>query len=133
MQQTIPSTLMDLILGAAGVGRPAAPASTTREHDAAVASAASIFKALGHEGRLRILCHLTAGECSVSQLENLIDARQSAVSQHLARLKADQLVRARRDGHTIYYSISDARIADLLRTFVVHGPGPQPGDQPPGE
>ncbi|MRX51216.1 metalloregulator ArsR/SmtB family transcription factor [Paracoccus sp. S-4012] len=107
---------MDLVRGA-GKTREAQAPGLARE--VAVAEAAAIFKALGHEGRLRILCHLAGGECSVSQLENLIDARQSVVSQHLARLRADQLVQFRRDGQTIYYSIRDARVADLLQAFVI--------------
>lgn len=120
MQQIAPFTLMDLVLAAGEDRLVLNPFSTPREQQRAVSSAAGVFKALGHEGRLRILCHLAVRECSVSELENLIDARQSVVSQHLARLKADQLVLARREGHTIYYSIGDERIADLLRAFVVH-------------
>ena len=129
MNQIATTTLMDLVLGARDRGG-AAVAPRVAEKDRAVASAAVIFKALGHEGRLRILCHLTAGEHSVSQLENLIDARQSVVSQHLARLRADRLVQFRREGQTIYYSILDQRVADLLRGFAIcNGEGAPPGSQ----
>ncbi len=69
--------------------------------------AASFLKALSHEGRLMILCHLSAGEKSVTALEDLLGARQAAVSQHLARLRNEGLVTARRDGKVIYYSIKD--------------------------
>ncbi len=77
-------------------------------------AAASFLKALGHEGRLMILCHLTSGAKSVTELETLLSSRQSAVSQQLARLRLEGLVTARRQGQTIYYSISDARVADTV-------------------
>lgn len=69
--------------------------------------AASFLKSLAHEGRLMILCHLGDGEKSVGQLEALLDMRQAAVSQMLARLRDVGLVATRRDGKTIYYSLAD--------------------------
>lgn len=77
--------------------------------------AAAFLKALSHEGRLMILCHITEGEKSVTELEELIGARQSAVSQQLARLRIEGLVSARRDGKAIYYSIADERVRALVR------------------
>ncbi len=72
------------------------------------ATAASNFlKAISHEGRLMILCHLVTGEKSVTELEDLLSARQAAVSQQLARLRIEGLVTPRRDGKTIYYSLTD--------------------------
>jgi len=76
--------------------------------------AAEFLRALGHEGRLMILCHLVTGEKSVSELEALLGARQAAVSQQLARLRHEGLVRTRRAGKTIYYSLADARTERLL-------------------
>lgn len=76
--------------------------------------AAEFLRALGHEGRLMILCHLVTGEKSVSELEALLGARQAAVSQQLARLRHEGLVRTRRDGKTIHYSLADARAERLL-------------------
>jgi ArsR family transcriptional regulator len=76
--------------------------------------AAEFLRALGHEGRLMILCHLVTGEKSVSELEALLGARQAAVSQQLARLRHEGLVRARRDGKAIFYSLADARAERLL-------------------
>ncbi|HMO08367.1 MAG TPA: metalloregulator ArsR/SmtB family transcription factor [Paracoccaceae bacterium] len=73
-------------------------------------TASAFLKALGHEGRLTILCHLTGGAKSVTELENLLDQRQAAVSQQLARLRLEGLVSARREGHAIFYSISDERV-----------------------
>lgn len=72
--------------------------------------AADFLKALAHEGRLMILCHLSTGEKSVTELERLLDTRQAAVSQQLARLRLEGLVTARRDGKAIFYSIEDPRV-----------------------
>ncbi len=77
--------------------------------------AAAFLKAMSHEGRLMILCHIAEGEKSVTELEDLIGARQSAVSQQLARLRIEGLVVARRDGKAIYYAIADARVRALVR------------------
>ncbi len=76
--------------------------------------AATFLKALGHDGRLTILCHLLDGPKSVTQLENLLSARQAVVSQQLARLRYEGLVSARRDGQAIYYSILDPKVRDML-------------------
>ena len=76
--------------------------------------AAAFLKALSHEGRLMILCHILEGEKSVTELEELIGARQSAVSQQLSRLRLEGLVVTRRDGKAIYYSIADARVKSLV-------------------
>ena len=70
--------------------------------------ASELLKALAHESRLMILCILAEGEKSVSELEELLSLRQPTVSQQLARLRADGLVSTRRDGKTIYYSLSNA-------------------------
>lgn len=80
-------------------------------------AAADLMKAVAHEGRLMILCHLMAGEKSVSELEELIGARQAAVSQQLARLRLEGLVRSRRDGKAIYYSIGDEKALRLIKSL----------------
>lgn len=77
-------------------------------------AAAGFLKALSHEGRLMILCHLTTGEKSVTELENLLDSRQAAVSQQLARLRLEGLVSCRREGKAIYYSIADDRARRMI-------------------
>ena len=79
--------------------------------------AAGLLKALGHEGRLMILCYLSEGECSVTELETRLGLRQAAVSQQLARLRAEGLVGCRREGKAIYYSIADKRAAELVKTL----------------
>ena len=77
-------------------------------------SATDFMKALAHEGRLMILCHLVKGEKSVTELENLLSSRQAAVSQQLARLRLEGLVNSRRDGKTIYYSLGDKKAAQMI-------------------
>jgi len=74
--------------------------------------AADFLKALAHENRLMILCILSQGEKSVSELEHMLSLRQPTVSQQLARLRADGLVATRRDGKTIHYSLAseEARV-----------------------
>jgi ArsR family transcriptional regulator len=76
--------------------------------------AAAFLKALAHEGRLMILCHLQAGEKSVTELETLLESRQAAVSQQLARLRLEGLVSCRRDGKTMYYAIRDPKVARAI-------------------
>lgn len=83
--------------------------------------ASALLKAMGNERRLLILCHLAVGERSVGELEKLVDLSQSALSQHLARLRHDGLVRTRRSAQNIYYSLDgdDARsvMATLHRIY----------------
>lgn len=77
-------------------------------------TAATFLKAISHEGRLLILCHLVSGEKSVTELEKLLSARQAAVSQQLARLRLEGLVTTRREGKVIYYSLADERPRRVL-------------------
>lgn len=67
-------------------------------------AASSYLKALSNQTRLLILCHLIPGERSVTELEHLLQTRQATVSQHLARLKLDGLVKVRRKGKAAYYT-----------------------------
>ena len=68
--------------------------------------ASDVLKAMASETRLKILCALSGGELSVNQLVELTDQSQSAVSQHLAKLRAAGLVESRRDAQTIFYRCS---------------------------
>ncbi|MFV0333035.1 MAG: ArsR/SmtB family transcription factor [Tropicimonas sp.] len=91
--------------------------TTAEEFDRIASSAtkaSSFLKAISHEGRLMILCHLVSGEKSVTELEKLLSARQAAVSQQLSRLRLEGLVQPRRDGKTIYYSLTDDRPRQVL-------------------
>jgi ArsR family transcriptional regulator len=76
--------------------------------------ASNFLKAISHEGRLMILCHLATGEKSVTDLESLLSARQAAVSQQLSRLRLEGLVTPRREGKTIYYRLTDERSRQIL-------------------
>jgi len=95
-----------------------------REFDALAANArqaCKFLKTLSHEARLLILCFLIEGEKSVSEIEQLLKLRQPAVSQQLARLRADRLVETRRDGKNIYYSLARKEVREIIaalhRTF----------------
>ncbi len=79
--------------------------------------ASELLKALSHETRLLILCLLSEGEKAVSELEATMKMPQAAVSQQLARLRLDGLVKARRDGRMIYYSISDREVSSVVETL----------------
>ena len=76
--------------------------------------ASDLLKALSHEARLVILCLLIGGEKSVSEIEGLLGLRQPAVSQQLARLRADNLVETRRDGKNIHYSIARPEVVEII-------------------
>lgn len=78
------------------------------------ARATAFLKALAHEGRLMILCHLASGERSVGELEGLLQLRQAAVSQMLARLRDEGLVTTRRDGKAVFYSLQDGNTAQVI-------------------
>lgn len=91
--------------------RPIANASELLEQ----AQAASAFlKAVSHEKRLVILCQLVDAEKTVTELEQLLNMSQPAVSQQLARLRADGLVDMRRDGKNIYYSLARPEVRELI-------------------
>ena len=76
--------------------------------------ASEFLKALSHQARLVILCLLVEGEKSVTEIEQLLSLRQPAVSQQLARLRADKLVETRRDGKNIYYSLTRPEVRDII-------------------
>ena len=77
-------------------------------------NATEFLKALAHEGRLMILCHLAAGEKSVTELEDLLNARQAAVSQQLARLRHAGFVTCRREGKAMYYTLPEGAVRDMI-------------------
>lgn len=81
------------------------------------ARASAFLRAVANANRLMILCELKDGERSVSALESVVPLTQSALSQHLAKLRAEGLVSTRREAQTIYYSLADDRIARLIDTL----------------
>lgn len=79
--------------------------------------ASALLKAMANERRLLILCYLGLNERSVGELERSVGLSQSALSQHLARLRGDGLVSTRRDGQTIYYSLRGTEARRVLATL----------------
>ncbi len=77
--------------------------------------AAGLMRALSHSARLKVLCELSGGERSVGELVGASHLSQSAMSQHLARLREDGLVATRRDAQTIYYRLCDVRVERLVK------------------
>ena len=93
------------------------PAEELRVH---AGEATRLLKALANESRLMILCNLTEGELTVGQLNEFIPLSQSALSQHLALLRRDGLVKTRRQAQTIYYSLADgpaSRVIEILHVI----------------
>jgi ArsR family transcriptional regulator, virulence genes transcriptional regulator len=79
---------------------------------------AAMLRALANERRLMILCKLVEwGEASVTSLADAVGLSQSALSQHLAKMRAEGLIAFRRDGQTLWYRIADRRIEDLFATL----------------
>jgi DNA-binding transcriptional ArsR family regulator len=85
---------------------------TSRSEDAA-----DLLKAMANSHRLLILCELHKGECTVSALEAVVPLSQSALSQHLARLREAGVVATRREAQSIYYSLADRRVSSLIGTL----------------
>jgi len=104
--------LDDLMRLATAVAERAEPRSHLGTLASRARDASLFLKAMAHPNRLMILCFLCEGERSVSELEQLLALRQPTVSQQLARLREDGLVKTRRQGKTIYYSLAgnDVRI-----------------------
>ncbi|MGJ4889498.1 ArsR/SmtB family transcription factor [Bradyrhizobium sp. HKCCYLS3077] len=95
--------------------------------EAAADQASDLLKALSNRHRLLIICQLVDVERSVGELAASLGLRDSTVSQHLALLRKDGLVIARRDGQTIYYSISSEPAREVLKTlYQVYCAAPPP-------
>ncbi len=86
-----------------------------REDD--IESAAALMGMLASEARLQILCRLVDGERSVGDLARLCDIPQPTMSQQLKRLKEAGLVEGRREGQTIYYSVTGREVAAVLEVL----------------
>ncbi|MEW6167648.1 MAG: metalloregulator ArsR/SmtB family transcription factor [Pseudomonadota bacterium] len=82
--------------------------------------AAALLKSLANPHRLAILCVLGEGELSVGALNERVPLSQSALSQHLAVLRAEGLVSTRRESQTIYYSVRPGPALDILRVLHAH-------------
>jgi ArsR family transcriptional regulator, virulence genes transcriptional regulator len=84
---------------------------------AAADQASELLKALANRHRLLIVCQLIEKERSVGELAALLKLRDSTVSQHLALLRKDGVVTARRDGQTIWYAIGNPPVRELIGTL----------------
>jgi len=85
--------------------------------EAAADEASRLLRALANPSRLMVLCHLSQGELSVSAMQELVGLGQSALSQHLARMREEGLVATRREGQTIYYSLASDEVRRLIATL----------------
>lgn len=79
--------------------------------------AARLLKAIANERRLQVLCLLAGGERSVGDINALLDLSQSALSQHLAVLREENLVQTRREAQTIHYSLVPGPAAEVMKTL----------------
>jgi ArsR family transcriptional regulator len=77
--------------------------------------AAGLMRALSHGARLKVLCELSSGERSVGELVLSSGLSQSALSQHLARLREEGFVATRRDAQTIYYRVADEKVLQIVK------------------
>lgn len=90
-------------------------ATISSEMAAAAAGAAALLRSMSNEHRLLILCHLVESEeLTVGQLVSKVGLSQSALSQHLAKLREEGLVSFRRDAQTLFYRLCDDRAANML-------------------
>jgi DNA-binding transcriptional ArsR family regulator len=88
------------------------------------APAVNLLKALSNERRLMIVCALYSGEKNVGELEAIVNLSQSALSQHLARLRREGVVNTRRSAQTIYYSLDDKATQMILQClYDIYKPG----------
>ena len=83
-------------------------------------SVADFFKMFGDNTRLKIMLALQQSELCVMDIAEALNMSQSAISHQLKVLKQQDLVKARRDGKTIYYSLADDHIATILSTGIDH-------------
>lgn len=80
-------------------------------------AAEALLKAIANRHRLMLLCELHQGERSVTTLQNAVGLSQSAVSQHLAKLREEGLVSTRRESQTIYYTLASESVRRLISTL----------------
>ncbi|WP_374601187.1 ArsR/SmtB family transcription factor [Arenimonas sp.] len=105
-----------------------APATTSAElMESASEAAAELLKAMANPQRLRVLCLLVEREMSVGEINALVPLSQSALSQHLAVLRDKNLVATRREAQTVYYSVADGTVHDVIEVLHRNLCGPMPG------
>lgn len=97
-----------------------APAPSPQYSPSALASAADLFRAIGDQERLRLLTILSGGERCVSELAETVGATLSTVSQRLRVLRVEGLLKRRREGRHVYYSLADDHVAGLIANALEH-------------
>ncbi len=85
-----------------------------KDMEANAAQAVKLLKALANERRLFILCHLLDKELSVGEMNQFLGLSQSALSQHLAILRNDDLVSTRKEAQTVYYSLKSEEVREMI-------------------
>lgn len=93
------------------------PTDTIDQMRSATGNVCAVLHAMANENRLLLLCQLSQGEKSVSELEELLDLHQPTLSQQLGVLRSEGLVTTRRDGKRVFYSISDQKLLTLLNVL----------------
>ncbi|MDZ3832938.1 MAG: metalloregulator ArsR/SmtB family transcription factor [Sphingopyxis sp.] len=88
--------------------------------EASATRAAALLRSLANERRLMILCQLGGGELSVGELLPRVGLSQSALSQHLALLRAEGIVATRREGQSIFYRLDDPAAIGVIATLAEH-------------
>ena len=88
--------------------------------DRQIEAASDLFKILGDQTRLRLICALMLGELCVHELADIVEMSQSAVSHQLRILRQGHLVRYRRDGRHTWYSLSDEHVRQLVDSALMH-------------
>lgn len=83
----------------------------------AAGEAVGALKVLANEARLVLLCQLSQGEMCVSELEEALDIRQPTLSQQLGVLRTEGVVKTRRDGKYVYYSVADPKVMQVLEVL----------------
>ena len=91
-------------------------AQLTELHDMAT-NACELLKAMANEWRLMILCQLSEGEKTVSELQSLLGLSQSALSQHLAILRREKIVRSRKHAQSVSYSLTGDEATKVMESL----------------
>ncbi|MCH9695428.1 MAG: metalloregulator ArsR/SmtB family transcription factor [Gammaproteobacteria bacterium] len=84
---------------------------------AAAGRASAMMKTLGHSGRLMILCNLAEGERAVGELADDLGMSQSALSQHLMRMRSEGLVETRREAQTVFYRLTEGEVRQVIQSL----------------
>ncbi len=92
-------------------------AKTLAAFEESAEQASRLLTAMANAKRLVVLCNLLEGEKSVGQLAEIVGLTVAAASQHLAKMRALDLVATRRDGQTIYYRLASDEVAEVLKTL----------------